>query len=155
MAIVDQVTVMTASRDKTVRVWDAFSPNRPFRTYQHQNGYPVTAVAIGDQSGCFASGTEDGSIGLWIFSSVHSKKEMQHGDGDSSTIGNDDDGEESGDADGGRDEEEGVRAGNLSHRLLCGLNPSFAETTTEDYFEDEIDIAMTYTSMQSSGSSKS
>ncbi len=72
VAIVDQVTFLTASMDKTIMAWDAMSGDA-FRTYENNTNsqYPVTAVATGDQSGCFLSGDEKGTIGLWIFSAVH------------------------------------------------------------------------------------
>eukprot|EP00531_Pseudo-nitzschia_arenysensis_P006587 CAMPEP_0116140094 /NCGR_PEP_ID=MMETSP0329-20121206/13656_1 /TAXON_ID=697910 /ORGANISM="Pseudo-nitzschia arenysensis, Strain B593" /LENGTH=820 /DNA_ID=CAMNT_0003635169 /DNA_START=135 /DNA_END=2597 /DNA_ORIENTATION=- len=72
VAIVDQVTFLTASMDKTIMAWDAMSGDA-FRTYENNTNsqYPVTAVATGGQSGCFLSGDEKGTIGLWIFSAVH------------------------------------------------------------------------------------
>jgi|ERR1712194_59806 len=73
MGIVDQVTFLTASRDKTIRAWDAMS-GEAFRTYENQSA-AVTAVVTGDQSGCFLSGDENGTIGLWIFSAVHDEHE--------------------------------------------------------------------------------
>ena len=72
VAVVDQVTILTASGDGNVKAWDALS-GEAFRTYEGQNSSPITAVTMGDQSGCFASGAEDGTIGLWIFSAVHDK----------------------------------------------------------------------------------
>ena len=72
VAIVDQVTYLTASRDKTIKAWDAISGDA-FRTYENNrtSHQPVTAVATGDQPGCFLSGDENGTVGLWIFSAVH------------------------------------------------------------------------------------
>lgn len=66
VVIVDQVTFLTASRDTTIKVWDADS-TKAFRTYK--NPESITAVST-NQNGCFMSGAENGTIGLWIFSSI-------------------------------------------------------------------------------------
>ena len=120
-----------------MRVWDTFSPRFPFRTYDHDIGSAVTAVAIGDQSGCFASGAEDGSIGLWIFSSVPGDlKEQPTDDGD----GNDNDDDI--DDDGVRAAGEGSGEGGTANdsRFLCllkggrpGILGGLTATPTEDF----------------------
>ena len=51
VAIVDQVTFLTASGDKTIRAWDVVSGDA-FRTHENSSA-AVTAVVNGDQSGCF------------------------------------------------------------------------------------------------------
>ena len=48
VAVIDQVTVLTASRDSTIRARDVLFGDA-FRTYQSST--KVTAVATGDQSG--------------------------------------------------------------------------------------------------------
>ena len=77
VAIVDQVTFLTASRDTTIMAWDAFSEDA-FRTYKNPKSLPITAVSTGDQNGCFVSGAEDGSIGLWIFSAVDGQHDQNN-----------------------------------------------------------------------------
>jgi WD40 repeat protein len=77
VAIVDQVTFLTASRDTTIMAWDAFSEDA-FRTYESPQTLPITAVSTGDQNGCFVSGAEDGTIGLWIFSAVHDQHDQNN-----------------------------------------------------------------------------
>lgn len=79
VAVVDQVTFLTASRDQTIMAWDALS-GESFRTYDNRElaPSPVTAVATGNQSGCFLTGAQDGSVGLWIFSAVHDQHDRDN-----------------------------------------------------------------------------
>ena len=163
VAVVDQVTLLTASRDRAVRVWDTFSPGVPFRTYDHDNGYPVTAVSIGDQGGCFVSGTEDGSVGLWIFTSVRGGKRRQSDDSDSDDDDDDDDdnnnndgsNDDDGGTDGARTFEDGSDASGINKigdRILCGLRGEGLAYLNE---RTDTEDGMDYTSMGSGGSSMS
>ncbi len=73
VAIVDQLTFLTASRDRTIRAWDAVT-GKDVRTYENSDfDNPITAVSTAHQSGCFMSGDERGTIGLWIFSAIDDK----------------------------------------------------------------------------------
>lgn len=67
VAIVDQVTFLTGSKDKTIKIWDASSGDC-LRTYTGHTG-PVTAVSMA-QDGTFVSASEDKTIKLWVFTAV-------------------------------------------------------------------------------------
>ena len=67
VAVVDPVTFLTGSRDKTIKVWDGLSASC-IRTYTGHTA-PVTSVTTASP-GTFISASEDLTVKLWVFTAV-------------------------------------------------------------------------------------
>jgi WD40 repeat protein len=68
VAMVDQVTFLTGSKDTTIKVWDGLSATC-IRTY---NGHTATVTSVSTtlQSGTFISSSEDMTVKLWVFTAA-------------------------------------------------------------------------------------
>ena len=70
--------LVTASNDRTVRIWDIRAPARAERVLVHES--PVRTVAIDPSGTLVAAGMSDGTVQIWDIASGQPIARMRHGD---------------------------------------------------------------------------